>query len=87
MPIKTFINELNLGDQVNSIFLAKNLQVRQRKNGEPFLTMELCDRSGSVPANMWEGFGHLNLAQVRFLKVQGVVNTYPPSFLLKTVLI
>ncbi|MFA5928225.1 MAG: HD domain-containing protein [Candidatus Margulisiibacteriota bacterium] len=71
-----YINELKIGDMIDGIFLAKNVQVRQRNNGEPFISLELADRTGSLPANQWEGFNNLDLAQVKFLQVKGTVSSY-----------
>ena len=36
-------------------FWRKQIQVRQRRSGEPFLTLILADRTGELPAVMWEG--------------------------------
>jgi 3'-5' exoribonuclease len=52
---KVFVKDLVEGETVTSFFLAKQVQVRQRRNGEPFLTLVLADRSGEVPAVLWEG--------------------------------
>ncbi|MFC1478860.1 3'-5' exoribonuclease YhaM family protein [Candidatus Margulisiibacteriota bacterium] len=73
---KIYINDLIAGDTVDSTFLVNNIQMRQRKNGGSFLTMELSDRSGNISATMWEGFNHLELRQLKFLKIDGCVNTY-----------
>ena len=73
---KTFLNQQSFGDTLNGVYLIKNLQVRKRKNGADFLTFDLCDKTGELASNMWEGFEHLDLAKVKFLKVQGSIGTY-----------
>jgi len=73
---KTTINQLSFGDSINGVYLIKNLQIRKRKSGENFLTMELCDKTGELASNMWDGFDHLDLSNLKFLRVQGSVGTY-----------
>ena len=52
---KTFITELLDGQPMTSFFLARQIQIRQRRSGEPFLTLMLTDRTGELPAVMWDG--------------------------------
>lgn len=75
---KTFIAELAEGQAVTSYFLAKQVQVRQRRSGEPYLTMVLADRTGELPAVMWEGVDDLarGLVDGDIVKVQAAVGAY-----------
>ena len=75
---KTFIAELPEGQAVTSYFMAKQVQVRQRRSGEPYLTMVLADRSGELSAVMWEGVDDLakSLADGDIVKVQAVLGAY-----------
>jgi len=75
---KTFIAELPEGEAVTSYFLAKQIQVRQRRSGEPYLTMLLADRTGELPAVMWEGVDDLakSLTDGDIVKVQAVLGAY-----------
>ncbi len=50
----TFIRELTSGAAVEEIFLVSARSIRQKKNGEQFLTMTLRDRTGTVQAVCWE---------------------------------
>ena len=77
MP-KVFVAELVEGETVTSFFLAKQLQVRQRKRGEPFLTMTLADRTGEVQAVLWDGAEEAarDLEEGAIVKVQGVLGSY-----------
>ena len=52
---KTFIADLLEGQSVTSYFLARQIQVRQRRTGEPFLTVMLADRTGEVSGVLWDG--------------------------------
>jgi 3'-5' exoribonuclease len=75
---KIFIAELSEGQAVTSYFLARQLQVRQRKSGEPYMTMVLADRTGDLPAVMWDGVdeGVKCLTDGDIVKVQAVLGTY-----------
>ena len=43
---KIFVAELIEGEPVTAFFLAKQIQVRPRKRGDPFATLTLADRTG-----------------------------------------
>lgn len=75
---KAFIVELLDGQPVTSYFLAKQIQVRQRRSGEPYLSLVLTDRTGEVPAVMWEGVDESvrSLSDGDVVKVQGVLGSY-----------
>ncbi|MBI2000757.1 MAG: HD domain-containing protein [candidate division NC10 bacterium] len=75
---KAFVADLIEGEPVTSYFLAKQVEVRQRRSGEPYLTLVLADRTGQVPAVMWEGVEEASqgLAEGDIVKVQGLLGTY-----------
>ncbi len=53
MPRK-FVNEIQAGDTVQQAFLVQAKQLRTQRNGAFFLDLELMDRTGVVPAKMWD---------------------------------
>jgi 3'-5' exoribonuclease len=53
-PAKCFVRDLVDGQEVNSIFVVRTHSRRQRRNGEPFLKLQLGDVSGSVEALVWD---------------------------------
>ncbi len=75
---KVFVADLIEGESVTSFFLAKQVQVRQRRTGEPYLSLILGDRTGEVPAVMWEGVEETSkdLSEGDIVKVQGLLGTY-----------
>ena len=75
---KAFIANLLDGQPVTSYFLAKQIQVRQRRTGEPYLSLVLVDRTGEVPAVMWEGVDESvrSLSDGDIVKIQGVLGSY-----------
>jgi 3'-5' exoribonuclease len=42
------------GEEVSSVFVVRERELRQKKNGEDFLRVVLGDRTGTVPAIAWE---------------------------------
>ena len=43
------------GQDVDEVFVVRGRTLRQKRNGEPFLKLQLGDLSGSVEAVMWDG--------------------------------
>jgi 3'-5' exoribonuclease len=52
---KEFVRDLIDGQSVDSVFEVRNVTRREKKNGEPFLKLQLGDVSGSVEAVAWDG--------------------------------
>ena len=76
--VKTFIADCNEGQAVTSFFLVRAKEIRRRRNGEPFLSLTLGDRTGELPAVMWEGFEEAaaSLHDGDIVKVQAAVGNY-----------
>ena len=53
-PTKRFVRDLVNGQEVDSIFLVRSHSQRQKRNGEPFLKLQLGDVTGTVEAVVWE---------------------------------
>jgi 3'-5' exoribonuclease len=74
----TFVNGLVANEPVTSLFLVTNKEIRQKKTGEPYLSLLLADRTGEIEAKMWD-----NVAEVMntfdrddFVKVKGLAQPY-----------
>jgi 3'-5' exoribonuclease len=50
----TFIRDLTDGESVNAVFLVSARSLRQKKNGEHFLTLTLRDSTGTLSAVCWD---------------------------------
>jgi 3'-5' exoribonuclease len=48
------VRELEAGQRVTAVLAVRERDLRQKRNGEPFLRLVLGDRSGSVEAVAWE---------------------------------
>ncbi len=49
-----YISELVPGQPVHGVFLVQTKDVRQKKTGEPYLSLTLADRTGEIDAKMWD---------------------------------
>lgn len=68
---------------VTSYFVLSSLQVRERRQGGgQFLSVTLTDKTGSMPAVMWEDFADSIAAcsEGCYVKVQGQINRYQNKF-------
>lgn len=74
----SYVSTLEPNQVITTSFLVQSKEVRFKKTGEPYLALELTDRTGTVEAKMWE-----NVAEVEgtfdrddFVKVKGLVEIY-----------
>jgi 3'-5' exoribonuclease len=54
-PAKAFVRDLVDGQQIESPFLVRERTRREKRNGEPFLKLQLGDVTGMVEAVLWDG--------------------------------
>lgn len=54
-PPKAYVRDLADGQAVDSIFLVRDRVRRLKRNGDPFLKLQLGDVTGSCEAVMWDG--------------------------------
>ena len=73
-----YIKELEAHQNISTFFLVQNKEIRQKKSGEPYLSLSLGDRTGELDAKMWD-----NVAEVMdtfdrddFVKVKGMVQIF-----------
>ena len=52
---KVFVRDLADGQAVESVFVVRERTRRQKKNGEPFLKLQLADVTGTIEAVAWDG--------------------------------
>jgi 3'-5' exoribonuclease len=53
-PTRCFVRDLADGQEVNEVFVVRAHAKRQRRNGDPFLKLQLGDMTGSVEAVIWD---------------------------------
>jgi 3'-5' exoribonuclease len=73
-----YVGTLVPNETVTASFLVLSKDIRQKRTGEPYLTLHLSDRTGDIEAKMWD-----NVAEVMhtfdrddFVKVKGLVQVY-----------
>jgi len=56
-----FVNEFLDGEKIESIFAATEKQLKKTRQGKPFLSLRLADKTGSVEAVAWDNAESLSL--------------------------
>ena len=73
-----FVSELQPNHVVTAAFLVQAKDVRQKKTGEPYLSLTLCDRTGEIDAKMWDNVSDVieTFDRDDFVRVKGVMQIY-----------
>ena len=73
-----FVRELKPNEIATAIFLVHSKEIRQKRTGEPYLSMLLSDRSGELDAKMWDGVAEVmdSFDRDDFIKVKGLLQLY-----------
>ena len=73
-----YVKELEANQSISTFFLVQNKEIRQKKSGEPYLSLSLGDCTGELDAKMWD-----NVAEVMetfdrddFVKVKGMIQIF-----------
>lgn len=75
---KIFVTDIKERDWVESPFLVRDKITAMAKNGKPYLTLKLMDRSGEVEGRIWDRVDEFSARFERddFLRVQGKASVY-----------
>jgi len=73
-----FVSDLKPNQVVTTTFLVHGKDVRQKKSGEPYLSLLLGDRTGDVDAKMWDNVAEVMETFERddFVKVKGLLQVF-----------
>ena len=73
-----FIGSLVPNDVVTAQFLVLSKEIRQKKTGEPYLSLHLADRTGELEAKMWDNVPEVmdTFERDHFVKVKGLLQIY-----------
>ncbi len=73
-----FIKELEPNQVISTFFLVQNKEIRQKKSGEPYLSLSLGDRTGELDAKMWDNVVDVMETFDRddFVKVKGIIQVF-----------
>ncbi|MBT9332862.1 3'-5' exoribonuclease YhaM family protein [Paracidobacterium acidisoli] len=64
------------GQEITGFFVAGSKQVRNRRDGAPYLALSLCDATGQLEARLWEADGVADFAAGDVVKIQAQVGRY-----------
>lgn len=75
---KKFVADIKDRDQVDSVFLVKEKITAMAKNGKPYLTLRLMDKSGEVEAKVWDNVDQVGALFEKddFLSVRSKASVY-----------
>jgi 3'-5' exoribonuclease len=73
-----YVSELEVNKPVTASFLVISKEVREKKSGEPYLSLMLGDKSGRVDGKMWDNVAEImgSFDRDDFVKVKGVVQLH-----------
>src|SRR6266568_2766390 len=72
------VSDLNAEQNITTFFLVCEKEIRNTREGKPYLRLELGDRSGTIEARMWDQFETAanGINRDDFVKVQARVEIY-----------
>lgn len=75
---KTFVADIRERDQVESPFLVRDKITAMAKNGKPYLTLKLMDKSGELEGRVWDRVDEFSARFERddFVLVRGKASSY-----------
>ncbi len=73
-----FVEQIRERDQVESQFLVRDKITAMAKNGKPYLTLKLMDRTGEIEGRIWDRVDELAACFEKddFVRVQGKASVY-----------
>src|SRR6185312_8397201 len=73
-----YIRDLEPNQVVTGIFLVHHKEIRQKKSGDPYLSLTLSDRTGELDAKMWDNAAEALDAFKRedFVRVKGLFQIF-----------
>lgn len=78
---KRYLLEYEAGETFTGFYVLRSREIRSRRDGVPYLVLEVVDRSGRLFANVWENAENLyhDLEEDSIIKLQGMIETYRGS--------
>jgi 3'-5' exoribonuclease len=73
-----FVRELKPDELSTAVFLVSTKEIRQKRTGEPYLSLVLSDRTGEIDSKMWDNVTEIMETFDRddFVKVKGLMQLY-----------
>jgi 3'-5' exoribonuclease len=75
---KLFVEQINERDLVETVFLVRDKNLAMAKNGKPYLTLKLMDRTGEIEGRIWDNADYIAglFSKDDFVQVQGKASLY-----------
>ncbi len=75
---RRYISDLRPGETLDQVFLVREKDLRTTKKGDPYITCTLCDKTGKLPARMWQASETIfqSVPTDGFLHVKGRTDDY-----------
>jgi 3'-5' exoribonuclease len=72
------VSELTPNQLITGVFLVQQKEIRQKKTGEPYLSLTLADRTGDVDAKMWDNVADVidTFERDSFVRIKGMVQLF-----------
>lgn len=75
-----YIHEIREGENVRDIYFCKQFQELKTKNGKPYYSILLQDKTGTLDAKVWDlGSGIEDFDVMDFIQVEGLVTSFQGS--------
>jgi 3'-5' exoribonuclease len=73
-----YIGSLTPNEVVTAYFLVLSKEIRQKRTGEPYLTLYLADRTGEMEARMWDNVAEVmdTFGRDDFIKAKGLLQIH-----------
>ncbi len=73
-----FVHELKPDEIATAVFLVQSKEIRQKRTGEPYLSLTLSDRTGEIEARMWDNVAEVmdTFERDHFIKIRGQLQIY-----------
>jgi len=75
---KIFVDQIKERDQLKTVFLVRDKNLAMAKNGKPYLTLKLMDRTGEIEGRIWDNADYIAglFDKDDFVVVQGKASLY-----------
>jgi 3'-5' exoribonuclease len=75
---KVFVGDIKDRDQVTSVFLVKEKTMAMAKNGKPYMTLHLMDKTGEIEGRVWDNVDSISARFEKndFISVQSKASVY-----------
>ena len=72
------IKDLQEGELVVGFYLVEEKQIRAKKNGEEYISLVLKDKTGRIPALIWDRIDEFRevFQKADFVKIEGLIGSY-----------